>query len=79
MKVVQEDYEPIFDDTIGKRFHPVLMRSCPHPAIIKKYGTGGVANVSIYTCKKCKHHTEFKGHGGIGCNYGLEANVQTGT
>ena len=72
-------YEPIFDDVIGKLFSPGCVRSCPHPKVIAKYGTGGVANVSVWTCKRCRFHTEFPLHAGIGCAYGLEDGVQPGT
>lgn len=62
-------YEPVRDDVIGKRFAVCCMRSCPHPEVIKKFGVGGVANVSVYTCKKCRFHREYKLHGGVSCDY----------
>lgn len=65
-------YKPIRDDVIGKRFAACCMRSCPHPEVIKKFGVGGEANVSIYTCRKCKFRKEYKFHGGIGCGYEKE-------
>ena len=55
------------DDVNGKLFSPGCVRSCPHPDVIKKYGTGGVANVSVYTCKKCRYVKKFPMHGGVGC------------
>ena len=69
-------YDPIYDDVLQRRFSSSIMRSCPNEAVIRKYGTGGKAMVSIYVCKKCKLHTEFKMHGGIGC--GLEQRVSAG-
>ena len=71
-------YQPIRDDVIGKQFAAITMRSCPHPKVVARFGVGGTAMVSIYTCKRCHHHTEFKWHGGIGCNYGLEQGVPPG-
>lgn len=71
-------YEPIRDEVIGKSFAPCCIRACPHPKVIERFGVGGVAHVSIYTCKRCEHHTEFKFHGGVGCAYGLEQNVRPG-
>ena len=71
--------KPIRDDVIGREFAACAVRSCPHPKVIKKYGLGGEANVSVYTCKKCRFHTEFALHAGIGCAYGLEDGVQPGT
>ena len=62
-------YEPIRDDVIGKRFAPCAVRSCPEPHVINRYGVGGVANVSIYTCRKCKYVQTYKYHGGVSCGY----------
>lgn len=72
-------YEPIRDDVIGKAFARCAMRECPEPHVIKKFGVGGVSHVSIYTCRRCKYHTEFKLHAGVGCSYGLDTDVQSGT
>ena len=63
-------YHPVRDDVIGKSFTPICMRSCPHPAVIKRFGVGGVANVSVYTCRKCKHHVVGK-FVGESCDYGV--------
>ena len=72
-------YEPIRDDVLGMRFAPCAMRSCPHPAVIRKYGVGGEAMVSIYTCKRCKHHINYDFHGGVGCGYdGVGESVSQG-
>ena len=67
-------YKPIRDDVIGKSFSHCAMRSCPEPHVIARYGVGGVANVSVYTCRKCRHRVEYKLHGGISC--GLENGIQ---
>ena len=70
-------YKPIMDDVLRKRFAPVLMRKCPSEAVIRRYGTGGVANVSIYVCKHCTHSVK---HPQIGAWYcGLEQGIQAGT
>ena len=59
----------IRDDVIGREFADCSVRSCPHPGVIKKYGLGGVANVSVYTCRRCKYHTETEYYFGVGCGY----------
>lgn len=61
-------YEPILDDVIGKLFSPGCVRSCPHPKVIKRYGVGGKANVSVYTCRKCQYVEKVMG-GGVRCGY----------
>ena len=68
-------YAPIRDDVIGKEFAPVTMRRCPEPHVIAKYGIGGVANVSIYTCRRCKYHSDY--YKGVKCNFGLAEELQT--
>lgn len=59
------------DDVIGVRFPRDAVRSCPHPAVIKRYGTGGVANVSAWTCSKCRFGVRTKYCGLWGCEYEL--------
>lgn len=44
------------DDVSGKEFNSFLVHPCPHPAVIKKFGTDGKCNVSVYTCKGCGCH-----------------------
>lgn len=66
---MQANYKPIRDDVIGKAFDPCLMRKCPHPSVIKKYGVGGVVNASVYTCRKCRYHIDEKWFGGVRCGY----------
>lgn len=73
------EYAPIRDDVIGKMFSPVSVRSCPEPHVIARYGIGGVANVSVWTCKKCRYHRDYKYHGGISCDYGLADSISPGT
>lgn len=60
-------YTPVRDDVIGKMFFST--RECPHPAVIKKYGTGGIANVSYWTCKMCQYGEDMKMFGGVKCGY----------
>lgn len=62
-------YKPIRDDVIGKSFASCMIRSCPEPNVIKRYGTGGKANVSVWTCKKCRYAVRYKFHGGVSCGY----------
>lgn len=66
---INPSYAPIVDDVIGKRFAPVCMRSCPHPKVIEKYGVGGVANVSVWVCRKCRYHKNMEMFGGVKCEY----------
>ena len=65
----EKKYKSIRDDVLGKEFYAGCMRACPHPKVIERYGVGGEANVSVYVCRKCRYHTEFKLHGGVGCGY----------
>lgn len=62
-------YKPIMDDVLGKEFYAGCMRSCPHPRVIERYGVGGVCNVSVYVCRKCRHHIDEKWFGGVRCGY----------
>ena len=62
-------YTPIRDDVIGKVFPPCCMRQCPHPKVQDKYGVGGVANVSVYTCRKCRYVVKHEFFGGVSCGY----------
>lgn len=59
------------DDVIGRRFPRESIRACPHPAVIKKYGTGGIAKVSIWTCKRCQYGLQSKFGDLVGCGYEL--------
>ena len=61
--------EPVRDDTNGKMFSHGCVRSCPHPGVIAKYGTGGIANVSVYTCRKCRYVIKHPMMGGVSCGY----------
>lgn len=56
-------------DVTGVAFYPDLVRKCPEPHVIKRFGVGGVANVSIYTCRKCKYAKHYAMHGGLSCGY----------
>ena len=62
-------YTPVRDDVAGKVFAHCCVRSCPHPSVQMKYGVGGIAHVSVYTCRKCKYVKTYKYHGGVGCGY----------
>lgn len=68
-------YEPVRDDVIGKSFSPISVRSCPEPHVIAKFGVGGMANVSVWTCRKCRYARRYKLHGGLNCDYGLGQSV----
>ena len=69
-------YEPIYDDVLRKMFSSSIMRSCPDEAVIKRYGTGGKAMVSVYVCKHCKHSAKHPQMGAWYC--GLEQDLQSG-
>ena len=68
-KPFEQKYEPVRDDVNGKLFSLGCVRSCPEPHVIKRFGIGGVANVSVYTCRKCKYHEDMEWFGGIKCGY----------
>ena len=59
----------IRDDVIGKQFYYGMVRSCPEPHVIRRFGIGGKANVSVYTCRKCRYHEDTKWFGGVKCIY----------
>ena len=62
-------YKTVRVDVNGKYFAECLTRPCPHPSVIAKYGVGGVATVSVYTCRKCRYKKEYQFHGGVSCTY----------
>lgn len=68
----------IRDDVIGKEFAACAVRPCPEPHVIKRFGLGGIANVSIYTCRKCKYHSEHPLGIGVKCDYGVGDRVSPG-
>ena len=68
----QPKYEPIRCDVTGHMVTPGAIRKCPEPHVIARYGVGGVANVCVHVCRKCKYHVDYKWHGGVGCKYGME-------
>lgn len=64
-------YAPTRDDVNGKMFGSGMMRECPEPHVQKKFGVGGVANVSVWTCRICKYAVKHEFHGGLSCGYGM--------
>lgn len=54
-------------DVTGYTFPAVSVQECPSPAVVKKYGVGGKANVCIYVCRKCKHAIPCEFFGGLRC------------
>lgn len=46
----------------------VSIRSCPHPAVQRKYG--GDVCVCVYCCKRCKFAVKNSYFDGVGCGYG---------
>jgi hypothetical protein len=59
--------KPIRCDISGIYFHPCAIRECHDEAVARRYGVGGIAHVSIWVCRKCRHKIEYKYHGGVGC------------
>lgn len=57
---------------LNRMYASCSVRSCPHPAVIAKYGNGGAATVSIYTCRKCKYVERARLYEGYGCSYKVE-------
>ena len=58
-------------DVTGKMFHSMAIRECPNRHVIARYGTGGVAHVNMYSCRKCVFGVKHKFFGGVSCGYGL--------
>ena len=69
------DNSPVRCDVSGMYFHPCAIRKCNDAAVIKRYATGGVVNVSVWVCRRCKHAIHYKLHGGLGCEF--DRHVQT--
>lgn len=69
-------HEKVLDNVLNKVFAKCCVRECPHPSVIRQYGVGGVAMVSVWTCKKCKHVIKEKMYGGYTCGYQLEPAIQ---
>lgn len=79
-KTYKPQYAPIRDDVNGMEFAQCCMRECPEPHVIARWGIGGVCNVSVYTCRKCKYKVSTPFCGALGCSYesGLEQGLQSG-
>lgn len=77
-KPFEPNHARIYDDVLHLTFPKICMRECPHPQVIKQFGVGGVANVSLYVCRKCRYRETYEGYGGVGCTYGrVDEAVQT--
>lgn len=64
--------EKVRCDVSGYIFSESNTRRCREPAVVKRYGTGGVAHVSVWVCNRCRHAVHYPMHGGLGCE--LERN-----
>lgn len=64
----------IKDDVSGQKFDEISVRECKHPSVVRKYGHGGVCNVSVYTCAKCKMSVRVPFCGALTCGYEREGN-----
>lgn len=71
-KAFEPSYAPVRCDVSGKMFTPGCVRQCPEPHVIKKFGVGGKANVSVYVCRKCRYVIRHKWMGGVSCGYQQE-------
>ena len=49
----------------------IMMRTCPHDGVPKKYGKG--AKVSVYVCQKCLHGVKHPLCAGYTCSLANEA------
>lgn len=71
----KEPYVPPYTklrcDVTEKMFPQIAVRECPNPKVIARYGTGGIARVCVYVCRKCVFCIKHERHGGVGCGYGL--------
>lgn len=72
-------YAPILCNVSGKMFAPCTMRQCNEPHVVNRYGIGGICNVSIYVCRKCRYHKKDPLCGALKCGYELDESVQPGT
>ncbi len=54
-------------DVSGLRFSTRAIMECHEPHLVRRYGTGGVAHVSVWVCKKCRYAETYELHGGISC------------
>ena len=65
-------YTKVRCDVTEKTFPQIMVRECPNRRVIARYGTGGIARVCMYVCKKCVFCIKYEHFGGVGCGYGLE-------
>lgn len=65
----EPDYKPVRCDVTGLMFYPGVVRDCPEPHVIARYGIGGKSKVSVWICRKCRYRREYKWHGGVSCAY----------
>lgn len=56
-------------DVLGYMLHSCEIRTCMHPAIVRKYGRSGTANVSVWACVHCQFAERVEA-GGMRCAYG---------
>ena len=69
---MSEHRKYIKDDVIGRSFDEISVRECKYPAVVKRYGHGGICNVSVYTCKKCKFALRVSFTTALKCGYESE-------
>ena len=54
-------------DVTGRTYAACSVRECPEPNVIRRYGSGGKAHVSVYVCQKCKYAVHYQFFGGLSC------------
>ena len=59
--------EKVRCDVTGYSFSAVAVRECPEPNVIARYGSGGVAHVCVYVCRKCRNAVRYPFFGGLSC------------
>jgi hypothetical protein len=77
-KTYTPSYAPILCNVTNKLFAPCTIRRCPEPHVIARYGVGGVCNVSVYICRKCKYKKKDPLCGALECGYENEQGVGGG-
>ena len=67
---VKQKYSPTHNRSycaVTRQYYAdIMMRTCPHDVVQKKYGKG--AKVSVYVCQKCRHGVKHPLCAGYTCS-----------